>query len=412
MAIDLSEVGEMARPLQNNHQGVMGRGKDETRAPITLEEFALFTSLATFIIANTLGSVNLTHIGDIAKSSISLALQIFGLGILVLGYLPRRYEQREAMLFFVGLVVGVGVLFVDKVSTLLWLVLLSGLGAASTMRRLAKVVCIVSGVMLVLVIGGNLMGQIPSVLFSGERVRTSLGFVHPNNLGMMVLVFYMSLTTFVGNHHPVRLLLLGLALTGFLLATSETRTVAFLLSLYWLVLMLFGRERWLKQHGRGVVLLAFWLSLILSFTLVVWYRTGSLTAYRLDSALSGRIHYANYYLNLYFPTLFGIDVAQLVPPMSVMGTYQLSATIVLDCSYIRLFVQLGVLPAILFVTYVTLGVRKSPFDPLLMAGLTAIFIYALSENCLYSPMVNFFLIPVFGRLFGSEPISGENLTCS
>ena len=403
----------MARSLQNGDLNVTsGRGGEGVCASITLEESALSISLACFIIANTLGSVNLTLIGGIGKSSISLALQIFGLGILVLGYLPRRFEQRETALFTVGLVIGIGTLFVAKVTTILWLVLLSGLGAASTTRRLARVVCIVSGVMLALVIVGNFLGLIPSVLFSGERTRTSLGFAHPNNLGMMVLVFYVSLTTSAGSHHPIRILLLGIALTGFLLATSETRTVAFLLPLYWLVLVLFERGRWLQRHGRGIVLFIFWLSLILSFMLVALYRAGSPMAYRLDALLSGRIYYSTYYLNLYFPTLFGVDANQMVPPMSVMGAYRLTTTIVLDCSYIRLFVQFGVLPAIMFIVYVTLGVKKTSFDPLLMAGLTVIFVYAVSENCLYSPMVNFFLIPVFGKLFGSEPSSGERLTYS
>lgn len=403
----------MTRSLQKSDLIVTkGRGREGSCASITLEESALYISLASFIIANTLGSVNLTLIGGIGKSSISLALQIFGIGILVLGYLPRRFEQRETALFTIGLIIGIGALFVTKVATILWLVLLSGLGAASTTRRLARVVCIVSGAMLALVIVGNFLGLIPSVLFSGERARTSLGFIHPNNLGMMVLVFYVSLTTSVGSHHPIRILLLGIVLIGFLLATSGTRTVAFLLPLYWLVLVLFERGRWLQRHGSSIVLFVFWLSLILSFMLVALYRTGSPMTYRLDSLLSGRIYYSNYYLDLYFPTLFGVDVNQMAPPMSVMGAYRLTTTIVLDCSYIRLFVQFGVLPAIMFIVYVTLGVKKTSLDPLLMAGLTVIFVYALSENCLYSPMVNFFLIPVLGQLFGSAPSLREDPTCS
>lgn len=164
------------------------------RTSFDAEEFCLLISLALYVVANIFGSVNVMTIVGVSKGSISLALQLFGLVVVMLGYMLGAAERRPGALLVIGLIVAVCSYAVTKTPIILWLFLLCGLGSSTTMRRAAGTVCITTGIMLMLVLLANRMGVIPSVFMYGSRIRNSLGFIHPNNLGLVVSVFVISLT--------------------------------------------------------------------------------------------------------------------------------------------------------------------------------------------------------------------------
>lgn len=250
----------------------------------------------------------------------------------------------------------------------------------------------------------NIIGT--TIIMDSGRIRNSLGFLHPNTLGIIVLDILaeyvylrfkrISVIEYVGIIFIVYVLNI--------IASPRSSIVA-MMSILILVLLL--RFRWVPRKIFITIPVVFFS---ISYFLVVNYAPTRQLFEKLNILLSGRLFYINKLLTTYKFKLFGQSIPEITSSFSDRyGIKQLY----LDNGYLDIVLTFGIIVAILALIYLTfLLIRSVEVNNIpLIIMIIAFCAWGLMENKFYLVSLNISLLAyskISRRNIGGESRFGKN----
>lgn len=213
---------------------------------------------------------------------------------------------------------------------------------------------------LMTVVGLSLLKVIPTtggIRVTGE-VRMSLGFVHANTLGSILLII--GLLIFLDSYEKRSkngfIILLLLTVMDFYIANSRTTTLLLLIIVIVMAVKIFNYDRishFLNKKWIRNLLLIF-VILLIGFT--IWFSTsynGSGRMLQLNGLLNNRMQNGSYYMSLYGISIFGKKIPEFV-------LWNDNFTLLyLDNGYLLMLIKFGLIATVLFVSMILQSARKA-----------------------------------------------------
>ena len=231
------------------------------------------------------------------------------------------------------------------------------------------------------------------------RVRSSMGFSHPNIFG--TYIFSICCEYIYLNYKKIKLYkVIGLVIVSFLVSyfsDSRTAQLSILIAvLFWCV---FNKYNIFKYKVVNFILsILFLLLTIVSYILGVLYADNNKLVLKLDELLTGRIRCIDQFISDYDVNLFGNE-------LELVGTREaeengISAKI-LDNAYMKILLQYGLISYVLFFILLFLGIKNAIKEKnyALCTMFLVYMIYGIFENALFLIRYNVFLLYLSNLIF-------------
>ena len=139
-----------------------------------------------------IGSVNANNVFGISLAVLSLVFELCALAFLLLKLLLQKTSHVKVLVGLLLILICVGSLKSNKAPQIIWLALLCLCAEDVPESYISRPILVSSVLTLLMVVGLNSVGAIPSVLMSrgSNFVRNSMGFAHPNNFGQLLFIAY------------------------------------------------------------------------------------------------------------------------------------------------------------------------------------------------------------------------------
>ncbi len=235
--------------------------------------------------------------------------------------------------------------------------------------------------------------------------KQSLGFSHPNTLGLFVSIIIIEWLYIHYDKLQLRnmVCIFGIIFGLYYIGTSRTSLILLLFVMVWSLLLQNSMVRNLMQSKFVKGLLSLFPAIVCA--LCYWgamaYTKSSLAWNIIDKFFTTRIYWANYYLKTYGLSLFGrsLNTTSARSAMLVGSTQSNS----LDMAYVRIGIQYGIIILLFFVLALVV-LQKYAISTqnwgLLIAN-TFFIILGVVENSIYSVAMNVFLVCVVYAIGGS-----------
>lgn len=290
---------------------------------------------------------------------------------------------------------------------LFWLVLFVITAQGVDYHRLALISAIQSFVLLIVVPSFCLVGIIGDrKIYHDTFTRSSLGFMHPNNFGLLILVFSVSLTVLFLKSKvwlPASLTMI-LAVANYFISHSRSSVISLVLLVALSVIFAFVTNHRAQQIISYALLGIVGFCITLSYIAMVFYTPSSQLWRNLDVLLSGRLRLAHEYFVMHPLTLLGRSyVADAPIARDFDGKY---VEFLVDNSYAHLLLRYGILATIIllgaYIAVLVKLVKTSRWDEvLLVLGLFAV--YGLMETSGIRIEANFMLVALGTELLFTRP---------
>ena len=387
------------------------RYSDAVVSRVTVSSFCYRTALFLYCITYYCGAVNTDFIFGIPIGTTSRVLQGLGAGFLVISIITCYASSKlNLMATILGCAVAGMSLYFTKTTTISWLLLLAIASVGCRHEDTYSTILIAVLSVFILVILLNITGHIKDVTMTRANsmaIRRSMGFAHPNNFGQMVLIAYASYCVLCRNgKHKAQRVVLAILACAIVIYISDSRSAA--LGIGAMCLLSIVRDAWNLRHLRVSLqkLCEFMIvaCAVVSVALLLMYMCGNQLALRIDSLITGRIYYEAYFWERYFPSLFGVAFSNAQTLLSSTGTYYIDAPVIIDNSYIRLFVQYGIVPAAVIIVLTLVGIHRCDEYQYVMPlfGLIVYGVIGLFENGLIYAPIDFFIVPILGLAYAER----------
>ena len=392
----------------------MGGGLRETLGGMDVSEAAYYLAFCLYFIDCVFDRTKFTEFLFVPVPTLQTILQACILILLFFKFVSQRASFKGWCI--AALVVLVGFLSWRQSGEgwLFWCALFVVCAHGARLRPLAWCALVISTATFFLTVGFAQVGVIENVASTRAGVtRYAMGFTHPNNLGLFLLIVCVSFSVLRFGKNPLPDILL-IAVTDILnLAVADSRTCV-LLSLVQVVLLLvfyIARSEASRRHMRRVFAVGVLIVLALSMFFMVSYDPSNPIHLALNSALSGRLRLANGYYEMQPLTLLGSTYEQFP---SIYWENGKAYAFVVDNAWCHLLLRFGLVPAALFACgyFATLfGLLKGKRWDALLFGFVLMSVYGFSETLGIRIECNYFLYAMgaellFASRFGKE-LSGE-----
>ena len=348
-------------------------------------------------IGRTIG-VSLDWIDDTIDTAVAIALVAF-----ILFLQEYSFKEMATLGAIGGLVLLTGVKSGNflLVPTFLFIVAAKNVDL-DEMIALAHVLLIICFIVVLLCyITGNANDYL---LRRGSHVRYSLGFSHPNILGLRVFQLIVFRFYSKGNQLSLLDLVIGVFASIFTYIVPNSQTAFICITVY--VISVFFRKVIFDTTGKAIALerLLLFFSVFFNVASVfISFLDQNIKAVRqINSVLSLRFYYCNYVLKRYGIGLFGNKLyisgtGELMQGSRVIRLY-------LDNAYMGMMLWYGVLIYLLFyITYVKLMSKSYKEGNYRLFMVMFIFsVYGVMELGMYIIAQNIFLIAFNTLLFSKE----------
>jgi len=229
------------------------------------------------------------------------------------------------------------------------------------------------------VVALNFLGILPSLTSArGDKPRYSLGFSHPNVVGLCCLCFVFLWLLIRYKRLKVYDCLAWLAIAAFTWNVPNSKTSTFLLLLLCIVTLVMKKWGDAFVHSKfmqGLFLSVYPAFAVLSYLMAYFYTGDSPFYLKLDQVLfSGRLRCARVYFDMYTLTLFGQKIKNV-------GTMRAAKkgipSYILDNFYLRLLINSGIIPFLIilaiFVALVYKALRLNDQSLLIVLLITAVY---------------------------------------
>lgn len=305
----------------------------------------------------------------------------------------------------------------SNIDAFFWLILLIGSSKDVDFRRLVRLALAITALGFVLVILESQLGFVDNRNYgAAEFSRYAHGFSHPNTFGYYALAICLFAYSAILDTPSKRRLVPTIAsFAGIvvlqIMNLSDVRsrtslTMSIIASGLFVAFLLIDDTK-TRQALKVLLFSLAGVGALVSLVAMFSYHPDSPMLTAIDHVLSGRISYANYYLNLKPLTLFGSSFNDAVP-LGMDSGAQTPVTFLVDNSYCRLLIRFGIIPTIVFfvgVAVLAIHLCRSKRWDGLVFGLVIALLYGLSEPVTMRPDWNVFLIAL-----GTEVIfSGKDV---
>lgn len=359
-----------------------------------------YIAFAIFLFQYILSYTLFTDMFGISTSILCNALKIISLSILFIKMLFQVYEERFLIPFFILGAIAVASLFVTFDQHLIVTIVFAASSQGVSLRKVAKVSLSVTLFMLIITVVCALTGAIESVsryIESGNRV-TSLGFTVPNRLAAFILLACVSFA--IVRFPVIRLydfaIYLAAALSCIAITGSNTGVLGILFAVLLVKIYSYCMSRGtIKPLIIGCIVFLLFLMIASLYFMVLYDPSNSIHAF-FNRWLTGRLELSHRYFSLFPPTLFGNNFSSMV---FEVGNY---TTLVVDNAYSKLVIQIGYIPAVIFlILYVSPFVRSiktNNRDLLCLYGLTVMAAIAFAESYAFHFVMNYSMMCLLGPL--------------
>lgn len=314
-------------------------------------------ALAFFSFSYYIGSVNATNVFGISLAVLSLVLELCALAFLLLKLLLQKTSHVKVLVGLLLVLICVGSLKSNKAPQIIWLALFCLCTEDVPESYISRPILVSSVFMLLMVVGLNSVGVIPSVLMSrgSNFVRNSMGFAHPNNFGQLLFIAYSaSIFELKGRSGLAGIFCFAIA---FFVADSKTSAAGiFAMALYSVISFRSPRS---KPYGPLFTFLPLILAIVSIALPLMWSHGANKWLVQLDNLMTNRVFYSAYYFENYPLTVFGNDLTAIVSLPSATGGYLIQTRVMLDNAYCRLLVQYGLIPLTAFVAFYCVVINKA-----------------------------------------------------
>ena len=392
----------------------MGGGLRETLGGMDVSEVAYYLAFCLYFINCVFDRAKFTEFLFVPVSTLQLLLQGSVLILLFFKFLSQRATIKGWCIATLVVLVGFLTWRQSGEGWLFWCALFVVCAHGVRLRPLACCALALSASAVALTVAFAQAGMIENIVSTRAGVtRYAMGFTHPNNLGLFLLIVCVSFSVLRFGKNPLPDILLIAVADILNLAVADSRSCV-LLSLVQVVLLLvfyIARSEASRRHMRRVFAVGVLLVVALSFYFMVAYDPANPVHFALNDALSGRLRLAHGYFEMQPLTLLGSSFEQFSPIYWENGR---PYTFVVDNAWCHLLLRYGVVPAALFSCgyFATLFglLNDKRWDPLLF-GFVLMSVYCFTETLGIRIECNYFLYAMgaellFASRFGKE-LSGE-----
>ena len=335
-------------------------------------------------------------------------LRIVTVLLLAFRYLFLELNVRGYILTALLAVAGFLTWNVSGESWLFWMVLFLVTAQAVDYRLLAKLNLYVSSFLLISVPLLSAISIIPNkkmVTHSG-LIRFSLGFTHPNFIGLLVLLIGVSLSVVLMREHLWVCIAVIMMLTVGNYSLSYSRSsivISFVLVALLLIFTFVTNQR--AQRIINVILVCAVVGCIsLSYYSMIFYDANSEVWRAMNGMLSGRLSLAHQYYSMYSITLFGRNYSTYTPFITDFAGRPVDFLV--DNAYAHLLLRYGLIPTLLFLAaYLAVLIkliRRSNSGNEVFLVLIVFAFYALVETYGFRIVSNYMLVALATQLLFSN----------
>lgn len=362
-----------------------------------------------FVIYVLISYVEHLNLSDTAASIVEGVGDLFKLPLLALFFVLLLANGRESwrrLLVSIVLVALSGITWiVGGSSRLFWAVLVVLSAGKVRMKDIARLVfaasLLVTGVALVLWATGIAGDAVEAS--RATRERFSLGFGHPNTLGLMLFTVCTTFAMFRDDRAPVFQSLVCVACAAVTYIIPNSRTFALAL-VAWPVLLwgLFLTKSRPRVRFSLVALLGVGALVVIAGSLLsmVLFDGNNELWTKLDRLLSGRLWYQNYYYYLHPVSLFGHEFSEF-GAMVISGK---ESFFVVDNAFCHIYLRFGLAGAAIVLIPLCALMKKAlreGYSGIMIAGLFFFAILGAVEGCFMLVAHNIFLFS-FSALASGE----------
>lgn len=369
-------------------------------ARMNLNSLLYYVSFLLFLLGNCISA---TTIAD--TMAFKLGCQIIAIVFLLVKLVLSRFGSKQLVLFLPISVLFAYSGYVSSDFALLWSWLFIVAGVGIDIKRLARVALVVFTGTLILAVALSLSGMIANNVMTrlgtGE-LRYSLGFRHPNGLGRQIFEIIVALliiryprfkfTDYLG------------CVIAFVAIWRLTDSRTFMLCVaFSFAMCAMAATGFIGKHEKGFLRFALILFLfevgVSVATMFVDPDSNAISAF-LNTVLSDRPYYNNYYFANYGVRLFGQNLESIV---SVARAGYYFEGYIIDNAYCHILLINGFIPAIIMIGLIGLCyvrmIREGSFTALTMAFVIFTFL-GLSESSAINFYTAYYLIGLCPVLFG------------
>ncbi len=326
-----------------------------------------------------------------------------------------RYRARS--FWFMVCMLAVGALIVvasGYTEALFWIVML--LGAKNVpFKKILQIYLIISVSIVLLAFCASMLDVIQNLQYArdeGYVVRNSFGIVYTTDFASHI--FSIILVSFYLLKDRLRIYHYIIAIALAILVYRFCYTRVDVICIFLLIAVFAGVNLWERGHllskkfrtGEKNTLLIRWFMPIVAgimFLVTYLYSPDNRLLYQIDKLITNRLRYGNLGLHRFGLTLFG-QQAEMVGHGGV--SVDLKDYFFVDCSYIYVFVQYGIIFLLIVLGVYVLCCRKFRKDYYFLAAVVVISVNCMIAHHLvelaYSPFALALLAAVPGRLSDKE----------
>ena len=364
-------------------------------------EHLFYAAFAVFSFQYILSYTLFNEVLGFPVDALCNALKIVAFVLLFGKILFQVYAERFFVPFMALGIIALVSLYFTLDQHLIVAIVFAASSQGVTVKKVAKVNLIITLCMLVITVvcaNSGLVDSVSHFTSSGDEV-TSLGFTVPNRLAGFILSACVSLAIM---HYPVLNLkdfviyAAGLFVCGYV-AGSSTGTLGILVTVISLCVFSFcERKRSMRPLVTCCAVLLV-LLIVTSLYFMVFFNPANPVHVALDDWFTGRLELAHRYYSLFPVTEFGRDFSLMD---FKVGNYD---TLVVDNAYAKLFIQIGYIPSIIFLTlYLSpfvRAIRGGRCDYACLYGLTVMGSIAFVESYAFHFAINISMICLLEPLF-------------
>lgn len=289
----------------------------------------------------------------------------------IISLYKTKIKTKPAIALAVACVLSIISASVTKNPTFIYLVLMILSSMRLGRRRIIKIDLISKLIVFAMVITINaLANDVDSVLFYRDgEIRNTLGFIHPNTLGCIIAlisidIFYLTDQT----KHGIYFRAIVLVSAMLILNICKSRTAILVLILSFIIYLLPVKNK--KSKHNKIWLIITPICAVISVIATIGYGNNINIFNELNTALSGRLRYQDYYSKTYDISLFGMEMPENLP---------------LDNSYYKNLYAFGVFGFVfaMIAAEVTMYNSQKNNDISIKKLLASLLVYSLSESCIF-----------------------------
>ncbi len=396
----------------NNQTGIAETHKLRNKISMFLEDERAGAQLyllafAVFLCEEALGTTMFQIPGTVYAAWKVVAIVLVAAKIILFD----RYKPRSFWLMVCMLAVGALIIVASGYTeAFFWIVMV--LGAKNVpFKKILQIYLIISVSIVLLAFCASMLDVIQNLQYerdSGYIVRNSFGIVYTTDFAShifsIILVSFYLLKDRLRIYHYIIAIVLAFLVYRFCYTRVDVICILLLIAVF-LGVNLWERGRLLSKKfrtGEKNTLVIRWFMPIIAgimFLVTYLYSTDNRLLYRIDKLITNRLQYGNLGLHRYGLSLFG-QQAEMVGHGGT--TVDLKDYFFVDCSYIYIFIQYGILFLLIVLGVYVLCCRKFRTDYYFLAAVVVISVNCMIAHHLvelaYSPFALALLAAVPGRL--------------